>query len=214
LNDVIRTALCDDHPILRSGLRRLLEAEPDVEVVGEARDGEGAIHLARALLPDVFIMDIGLPDSNGIEIVGRIVEASPASHVLMLSVNADVEYVRAAFAAGAMGYVVKEAAETELLIAVRRVATGKPYVYATLGGALFLRAPDRTVPPLERQLSERERDVLRLVAQGFTNNEVARELNLSVRTVESHRANIQSKLGVKSRAALTRAAREAGLLDE
>lgn len=212
----IRVALCDDHPILRGGLRRLLEVEPDVEVVGEARGVHDAITLAHSATPDVFIVDIGLPGGSGIDLTRQILASSPESKVLILTMHEDVEYVRAAFDAGAMGYLVKEAAEAELLLAIRAVAAGKRYVYPTIAGALFLddRAVARSADSPGGQLTERERAVLRLLALGYTNAETAAELHLSVRTIETHRAHIQRKLGVKSRAGLARAARETGLLDE
>jgi DNA-binding NarL/FixJ family response regulator len=215
LTDRIRVALCDDHPILRSGLRRLLEAEADVEVVGEARSAQEVVTLARTTTPDVLIVDIGLPGGSGIDATRRILESSPGSKVLVLTMHQDVEYVRAAFEAGAAGYLIKEAAESELLQAVRTVAEGRRYVYPTVAGALFAESRTAARPATYPggQLTERERAVLRLLALGHTNVETAAELHLSVRTVETHRAHIQHKLGVKSRAALARAAREAGLLD-
>ena len=212
--DMIRVAFCDDHPLMRGGLRRLLEVEPDIEVVGEAGDSPAAIRLARATLPDVFIIDIGLPGGSGIDATRTMVEANPDARVLILTQHDEVGYLRAALAAGATGYFVKDAAEAELLTAVRTVAGGRRYVYPTLAAALFEPARKRTPAlPLDR-LTEREREVLRLLALGYTNAESATELCLSVRTIEYYRAHIQQKLGVKSRAALARAAREAGLLND
>jgi len=215
LPDAIRTALCDDHRVVRSGLRRLLEDEPDIEVVGEAGTAGEAVALARAERPDVFVMDQGLPGPSGIEATRRLLEASPATRVLMLTVHDDVAYLRAAFEAGAAGYVVKDAADVELVLAVRTVASGRQYVHPTLGAALL--APETAAPRPQGPggaLSEREIDVLRLVALGFTNAEIAGQLVVSVRTVETHRAHLQQKLGLRSRAELVRFAQEHGLLQE
>lgn len=213
--DVTRVVLCDDHPIMRGGLRRLLDAEDDIEILGEAREASHVVTLTRALRPDVVIIDIGLPGENGIEATRKITEEQPDTRILILTMHAEIEYVRAAFEAGAIGYLVKEAAESEFLLAVRTVAQGRRYVYATLGGALIAEATGSASKATPHDnLSDRERNVLRCVAQGYTNAETAVRLNLSVRTVETHRARIQQKLGIKSRAALTRAAREAGLLGE
>lgn len=210
--DTLRVALCDDHPLLRSGLRRLLEAEADVEVVGEAGTLEDAVAVAVAKTPDVFIVDIGLPGGNGIEATRRIRLSSPETRVLILTMHEDVEYLRAAFAAGAVGYLLKEAAEVELLIAVRAIAAGKRYVHPTLGGVLIDVMPEPPELPAGLSiLSGRENDVLRLLALGYTNPEVAEQLHISVRTVETHRAHIQQKLGLRSRAELARFAQQEAL---
>lgn len=211
--EVIRVALCDDHGVVRSGLRRILEAEEDLEVVGEAASVREAVVLAGAERPDVFVMDIGLPDGNGITATIDVRRASPNTRVLVLTVHDDIAYLRRAFDAGADGYMVKEAADVELVQAVRRVAAGHQYVHPSLGAALL--APDA---PLARpggpggELSERETEVLRSIALGMTNTEIAEGLYVSVRTVETHRAHIQQKLGLRSRAELVRFARAAGLL--
>lgn len=211
--DRIRIALCDDHAVVRSGLRAILEAEADLEVVGESGTAAEAVELAREAQPDVFVMDIGLPDRSGIAATAEVCQASPATRVLVLTVHDDVTYLRRAFDAGAAGYLVKEAADVELVQAVRQVAAGKQYVHPSLGAALLARevATARPAGP-GGELSEREVEVLRLIAGGLTNAEIAARLYVSVRTVETHRAHIHQKLDVRTRAGLVRVAREAGVL--
>jgi two-component system response regulator NreC len=211
----IRVALCDDHAVVRGGLRRILAEDADLEVVGEAATAEEAVTLATAEQPDVFVMDLGLPDVSGIEATRRIMAASPNTAVLVLTVHDDVAYLRKAFDAGARGYLVKDAADVELVLAVHQVAAGEEYVHPRLGAALLsagIAGPRAAGPGGE--LSERELAVLRLVALGYTNADIAAELYVSVRTVESHRAHVQQKLGIKARAELVRYAREHALLDE
>lgn len=211
----IRVALCDDHALVRGGLHRILAEEGDLEVVGEAGTAEEAVALATAEQPDVFVMDLGLPDASGIEASRRVAAASPRTAILVLTVHDDVAYLRQAFAAGAHGYLVKDAADVELVLAVRQVAAGEEYVHPRLGAALL--SSDATGPRAGGpggELSERELDVLRLVALGYTNAEIAAELYVSVRTVETHRAHVQQKLGIKTRANLVRYARDEHLLDE
>lgn len=211
--DLIRVALCDDHAIVRSGLRRILEAEPDLEVVAEAGTADEAVAAARDTEPDVFVMDIGLPDRNGITATVEVCKVSPATKVLVLTVHDDVAYLRRVFDAGAAGFLVKEAADIELVQAVRQVAKGKHYVHPTLGAALL--APDAaTARPAGPggELSQREVEILGLIANGLTNGEIAKQLYVSVRTVETHRAHIHQKLDVRTRAELVRIAREAGIL--
>jgi two-component system response regulator NreC len=215
MTDRIRIALCDDHAVVRSGLRRILEAEADLEVVGEAGSAAEAAEVASSARPDVFLMDLGLPGRNGIAATADVRAVSPDTRVLVLTVHDDVAYLRRAFEAGATGYLVKEAADVELVQAVRQVAEGKQYVHPSLGAALL--APD--APPARPagpggELSEREAEVLALIANGLTNAEIGEQLYVSVRTVETHRAHIYQKLDVRSRAELVRVARDAGLLDE
>ena len=212
--DVVRVALCDDHGVVRSGLRRILAAEPDLEVVGEAGTISEAVTLAAAERPDVFVMDLNLPDGSGITATATVRKVSPATRVLVLTVHDDVAYLRRAFEAGADGYVLKEAADVELVNAVRQVASGHQYVHPTLGAALL--APDAPTARLGGpggDLSEREVEVLRYIALGSTNSEIAERLYVSVRTVETHRAHVQQKLNIRTRAQLVRFARDAGLLD-
>ena len=211
---VVRVALCDDHGVVRSGLRRILDAEQDLEVVGEAGTIRDAVALAASEQPDVFVMDLKLPDGSGITATALVRKASPATRVLVLTVHDDVAYLRRAFEAGADGYVLKEAADIELVHAVRQVASGHQYVHPTLGAALL--APDTPTARLGGpggDLSEREIEVLRCIALGSTNGEIAERLYVSVRTVETHRAHVQQKLNIRTRAQLVRFAREAGLLD-
>ena len=212
--DRIRVALCDDHAVVRSGLRHILEPEPDLAVVGEAASAAEAVEVATSAQPDVFVMDLGLPDRSGIAATADVCAASPGTRVLVLTVHDDIAYLRRAFEAGATGYLVKEAADIELVQAVRQVAAGKQYVHPSLGAALL--APDA---PAARpagpggELSEREVEVLALIADGLTNAEIAERLYVSVRTIETHRAHIHQKLNVRTRAELVRVAREAGVLD-
>ena len=214
LAESIRVALCDDHAVVRSGLRRILDAEDGIEIVGEAGNAADAVSLAVAESPDVFVMDVGLPGVNGIEATRQIRAFSPTTAVLVLTVHNDIAYLRKAFDAGASGYLVKDAADVELVLAVRHIAAGDEYVHPSLGAALL--APNAaTIRPSGPggELSEREVDVLRMVALGHTNADIAEELYVSVRTVETHRAHIQHKLGIKARADLVRVAREFGLID-
>ena len=213
--EVVRIALCDDHAVVRSGLRRILDAEDDLEVVGEASTVEEAIALATETRPDVFVMDLGLPDGSGITATADVSRVSPATRVLVLTVHDDIAYLRRAFEAGAMGYLVKDAADVELVHAVRQVAGGHQYVHPTLGAALL--APDVQPGRLSGpggELSEREIEVLQLIAWGLTNAEIAERLFVSIRTVETHRAHIHQKLDVHTRAELVRLARGANLLDD
>ena len=215
MSDTLRIALCDDHAVVRSGLRRILEAEGDLEVVGEAGSIADAISVARETRPDVFVMDVGLPDGSGIAATADVLKASPNTKVLVLTVHDDVAYLRRAFEMGAAGYLVKEAADVDLVQAVRRVAAGHKYVHPELGAALL--GPDIATSRLGGpggQLSEREVEVLQYIALGLTNAEIAKRLYVSVRTVESHRAHVQQKLGISTRAELVQLARDAGLLDD
>ena len=212
---VLRVALCDDHGIVRSGLRRILDAEDDLEVVGEATNVHEAIALAAQARPDVFVMDLGLPDGNGITATTEVRRVSPHTRVLVLTVHDDVAYLRRAFAAGADGYMVKDAADVELVQAVRQIAAGRQYVHPTLGAALLAGdAPYARLGGPGGDLSEREIDVLRGIAAGLTNAEIAATLFVSVRTVETHRAHVQQKLDIHSRAELVRFARAADLLSD
>ncbi|MFP5318189.1 MAG: response regulator [Acidimicrobiia bacterium] len=211
----VRVALCDDHGVVRSGLRHILEAEPDLTVVGEAASAAEAVELAARRQPDVLVMDVGLPDGSGLGATAEVLRVSPHTRVLVLTVHDDVAYLRRAFEAGAAGYLLKEAADVELVQAVRQVAAGRQYVHPAMGAALLAAdAPPARLAGPGGELSERELEVLRLVALGMTNAEIAERLFVSVRTVETHRAHIHQKLNVRSRAELVRLARDAGVLDE
>jgi len=206
----IRILLVDDHAVLRSGLRLLLEREEGLEPVGEAGTAEDAIRALPRLRPDVVVIDIEMPGMGGLEGAARIRERSPGARILFLSMHDQARDVRQAFDAGADGYLLKSAADEDLVRAVRAVAGGERYVHPSLGAVL-------AAPPSEGPLGEltsREREVLRLLALGHTNQEIAEALIVSVRTVESHRAHVMTKLRVTTRAGLVRAALDAGLLDE
>jgi two-component system response regulator NreC len=205
--------IVDDHAILRSGLRRVLEAEADIEVVGEAESAERAVFEALGTKPDVLLMDVVMPGKSGIEGMPAVLQAVPEAKVLILSMQDDPRYVREAFAVGASGYVLKEAADTEVVGAVRAVAAGERYVHPALGARLIAAEAEERKRAEEDPLSEREREVLRLLALGHTNQEIAEQLYISVRTAETHRAHIMRKLGLSSRAELVRHALENGLID-
>jgi two-component system, NarL family, response regulator NreC len=210
----IRVLIVDDHAILRAGLRRVLEAEPDIEVVGEAPSAERAVFEAIAGRPDVVLMDVMMPGKTGIEGMPAVLQAVPDAKVLVLSMQDDPRYVREAFEAGAAGYVLKEAADSEVVGAVRAVAGGERYVHPALGARLVAADADERRRAEEDPLSDREREVLRLLALGHTNQEIAKVLFISVRTAETHRAHIMQKLHLSSRAELVRYALDEGLLDE
>jgi two-component system, NarL family, response regulator NreC len=210
----IRLLIVDDHQLVRSGLRRLLEAEEDIEVEDEAGTAYDAVRLARLHKPDVILLDVVMPGGNGIDAIPEILEASPNTHVLALSMQDDPSYVRHAFAVGAKGYVLKEAADDELLAAVREVANGGNYVDHQLGSRLAAFDASAMTAKEADPLSDREREVLRLLALGYTNQEISKQLFISVRTAETHRARIMQKLRLTTRAELVRVAIERGLLAE
>jgi DNA-binding NarL/FixJ family response regulator len=201
----IRVLLADDHDVLRKGIRFLLAAEPGITVVGEASDGRSAVRLAGDLQPDVVIMDIAMPELNGIEAASQITRRS-GSAIIILSMYSDEEYILRALSAGAKGYLLKDAAEPDLLRAVRSVARGKPFFSPAVAEVLL----DDYVQRLQREgrqdtydlLTDREKEVLQLLAEGKTNKEVANLLNLGVSTVETHRVNLMQKLNVHNTAEL------------
>lgn len=210
----IRVLIVDDHAVVRSGLKLLLDAEPDIEAVGEAGNLQDAVFRTRSLKPDVILMDVVMPGASGIEATPAVLKEHPEAKVLVLSMQDDPSYVREAFAAGANGYVLKEAADKEVVGAVREVAGGGRYVHPTLGARLVAADAEERARAEADPLTEREREVLRLLALGHTNQEIAKALFLSVRTVETHRAHIMQKLRLSTRAELVRYAMEQGLLAE
>jgi len=209
----IRVLIVDDHAVVRSGLRMLLAAEDDIEPVGEAGSAKDAVFQARSLEPDVILMDVVMPDGSGIDAVPQLLHEHPAVKVLVLSMQDDPQYVRQAFSSGASGYVLKEAADAEVVGAIREVARGGRYVHPALGARLVSADADERRRAEEDPLSEREREVLRLLELGHTNQEIAKMRYISVRTAETHRAHIMQKLDLQTRAELVRYALEEGLLE-
>jgi two-component system response regulator NreC len=209
----IRVLIVDDHAVVRSGLRRVLDAEKDIETVAEAPSAERAVFEAIEHKPDVVLMDVVMPGKSGIEGTPAVLQAVPDAKVLVLSMQDDPHYVREAFEAGASGYVLKEAADTEVVGAIRAVAAGERYVHPALGARLVAAEADERRRAESDPLSEREREVLRLLALGHTNQEIAAQLYISVRTAETHRAHIMRKLSLSSRAQLVRYALDQGLIE-
>jgi len=204
--------LVDDHAIVRDGLRMLLEAHGDLKVVGAAADGREALNEARRLRPDIVVMDISMPGMNGIEAAQAICEALPATKVLILSQQAGSAHAHRALQAGVRGYVLKQAAGTELVAAVRAIQAGRRYLSAEINESVLSDFLNKrpVEDPLE-QLSQRERHVLQLVVEGRSNAEAARELSLSVKTVETYRSRLMQKLGIKDLPALVKFAIEHGV---
>ena len=211
---MIRAVVVDDHAVVRSGIKLLLDREHDIEVVGEAGNAKDAIFALRALKPDVTLLDVVMPGESGIEVLPNLLKESPETKVLVLSMQDDPSYVREAFAAGASGYVLKEAADEEVVAAVREIANGGRYVHPALGARMVAAEAEARAAAEADPLSEREREVLRLLALGHTNQEIAKMLYISVRTAETHRAHIMQKLRLSSRAELVRYALSQGLLEE
>jgi DNA-binding NarL/FixJ family response regulator len=210
----IRVVIVDDHALVRSGLRLLLDKEEGIDVVAEAGTADEGVRAARLEKPDVILLDVVMPGRSGISAAEEIIEASKGGRVLVLSMQDDPSYVREAFAAGATGYMLKEAADAELVQAVREVAGGGRYVHPTLGARLAQAEVEAARRAANDPLSDREREVLRLLALGHTNQEIAKTLFISVRTAETHRAHIMQKLGLSTRAELVRYALANGLLEE
>ena len=208
----IRVLICDDHALVRSGLRKLLECEPDLAVVDEAANAEEAIGKSKAKQPHVLLLDIVMPGRSGIYALPDIFEAAPATKVLVLSMQDDAAYVRQAFAAGASGYVLKDAADTELVEAIHDVANGRQYVHPLLGARLATAETTAQKKTDTGRLSKREHEVLRLLALGHTNQEIAKTLFVSIRTAETHRSQIVRKLELKTRAEIVRYALASGEL--
>lgn len=213
----IRVVIVDDHAVVRDGLRALVETQPGIVVVGEAADGEAAWRCACELEPDVVLLDLSMRGVGGAETTERIVADCPTVKVLALTMHEERGYVMRLLRAGAAGYVLKRTASAEVVRAIRTVAAGGTYVDPALAGALLTsRAPRNTGRARDRvaALSEREIEVLRLIARGYSNKEVATSLQISVKTVESHKANAMEKLGLSSRAALVRFAIGEGWFSE
>jgi len=206
--------IVDDHAVVRAGLRMLIDAEDDLETVSEAGNVRDAIFEARSTTPDLVLMDIVMPGESGLEGVPKLLHEHPDLKILVLSMQDDPRYVREAFGAGASGYVLKEAADAEVVAAIREVAGGGRYVHPALGARLVAAESADAKRAEEDPLSDREREVLRLLALGHTNQEISSQLYISVRTAETHRAHIMQKLRLQSRAELVRYALDQGLLEE
>lgn len=212
--DPIRILIADDHTIFRSGLKLLLNSEPDMQIVGEVEDGEGAIRLAGELRPDVILMDIGMPKVNGIEATRQIHETYPEVHILVLTMHRSEEYFFQMLSAGASGYILKAADTDQLISAVRTVGRGEVFLYPSMAERLvkeYLRGLSGAQAETS-QITDREREVLRLIAEGFSNKEIAERLVISPSTVHSHRTNIMRKLNISKRHELVQYARRHGLL--
>ena len=208
----IRVLLADDHTIVRQGLKLILSGSPDFQIAGEAANGVEAVDLAKKLKPDIVLMDVGMPELNGVEATRRMVADNPRIRVLVLSMHKEAVYVREILKAGARGYILKDAIDTELLNAIRSVAHGDGYISPAVSGALLADYRQNVTDPVDL-LSGRERQVLQLIAEGKTNKEIATRLNLSVYTVDSHRGKIMEKLNLHSTGELVRFAIKHGLAD-
>ncbi len=206
----IRVMLVDDHAVLRAGLRLLINSQPDLEIVGEAASTKEALPLIRQLRPDVVSLDLSMPGGGGMGLLEQLKEANLPTRVLILTMHDDPAYFRSAVAAGAAGYVVKTAADSELLTAIRAVHGGRLFISMPNGGSEALLRAEQDSPT--STLSEREQQVLQMLAEGYTNKEIGVKLDLSVKTIETYRARIASKLQLRTRADIVRYALEMGLL--
>ena len=212
----IRVLIADDHSVLRAGLRMLLNAQSDIDVVGEAVDGRDVTRKARELKPDVCLLDLSMPGPRSGNVIRGVLEASPKTRVLVLTMHDDAAYLRSALAAGASGYLVKKAADSELMSAVRAVHAGRTFVDLTysVGGAnlsLSRKSPGEGQRP--KKLSAQERRVLQLLGEGHSNQQIADRIRVSVKTVETYRTRLSEKLGLRGRAELYRFAAESGILE-
>ena len=211
---VIRIIIADDHGILRAGLKSLLSADPNLQVVGEAVNGEDALRLVNELKPNITIMDIGMPGNEGLDATRQVIQSSPSTKVIMLTMHEDGAVLQECLRAGAAGYIIKRAVEGELIDAIYAVNRGIIYIHPSLMPLLVSRpviaSAHKSFDP--DTLTEREIEILRLIVQGYTNREMGNALNISVRTVETHRSNLMEKLNLHSRVDLVRYARERKLI--
>jgi two-component system response regulator NreC len=215
MSNPARILLADDHAVLRAGLRLLLSSQEGLEIVGEASTGVETLSLARDLQPDLILLDLSMPGMGGLEALPALRRLAPKSRILILTMHDDPQYLRRALSSGAVGYVLKKAADVELLSAVWAVLRGEVYVHSSMTRSLLddiLATIEPETPDLWETLSEREQEVLCQVALGYTSAEIAQRLNLSVKTVETYRARGMEKLGLRNRAALVRFALSKGLI--
>lgn len=208
----IRILLADDHAVVRQGFGRILAAQSDLEVIGEAGNGREAVTLAEELKPDVVVMDVSMPELNGVEATRRLMKAAPRTRVLALSMHKDSVYVREILRAGAQGFLLKDASDQDLLTAVRAVGQGQGYISPSVSEAVLSDYRKHVSDPIDL-LTSREREVLQLIAEGRTNKEIAATLNLSVYTVDAHRGRIMEKLNLHSTGEIVRFAMRNGLID-
>ncbi len=208
----IRILLVDDHPVVRQGFKMILGEQPDMEIVGEAGNGREALQLAESLKPDLVVMDVAMPELNGIEATRRMTDVAPHARVLALSMHKDSVYVREILRAGARGYLLKDSVAGDLVYAVRAVARGEGYISPSVSNAVLDDYRKHVTNPIDL-LTSREREVLQMLAEGKTNKEIAVVLNLSVYTVDAHRGRIMEKLNVHSINELVRFAVRNGLID-
>ena len=212
----IRVFLADDHAVLRAGLKMLIDAQPDMQVVGEAENGEEAVERVVGLKPDIALLDVNMPKLDGLEALRRLKAASSQAKVLILSMYDDEGYLRRALETGASGYILKNAADSELMAALRAAARGEVYVYPSLTHLLvnrYLGREESKSAPSVVELTEREVEVLRLLAEGHTSEQVGQRLALSAKTVDTYKARVMEKLGLRSRVDLVRYALRHGLLN-
>ncbi|GAB4471775.1 MAG: response regulator transcription factor [Anaerolineales bacterium] len=212
----IKVLLADDHTILRDGIRSLIEDEPDMEVVGEAEDGITVIKLAETLQPDVILMDIAMPLLNGLEATRQIRKNNPRAKILILTMHENEEYIRQVLAAGAMGYILKDAAARELLGAIRAVNKGEVVLSPAITRLIvtdYLRWGDLTAQDTSDGLTDRERQILQLIAEGYTNKQISEILTISVKTVQAHRLNLMKKLDLHDRGELIKYAIQKKIID-
>ncbi|WP_434512076.1 response regulator [Desulfitobacterium sp. AusDCA] len=214
----LRILLADDHAVLRAGLKLLLNAEADIEVIGEASDGEEAITQVNKLMPDLLLLDLTMPKLNGVDCIEKLMKGHPNLKVLVLTMHDDEEYLRAVLSVGAKGYVLKKAADVELLSAIRTVARGEMFIYPSMAAQLVYRQlvnPEdkKSKDTKAKHLSERESEVLRYLALGHTNQEIGDLLHVSVKTVETYKARLMEKLEMRKRADLVRYAMDHGIIE-
>jgi len=213
---MIKVIIADDHGVVRAGLRALIRGEPSFNLIAEATGGTEAVYLATKLKPDILLLDLSMPDLDGITVTQKVKEASPKTKMLILTVHEDEGLLRKAIQSGASGYVLKRAAESELIAAMNIVLRGDLYIDPALTRTLFVDNPAKTKAAnleLIEPLTPRELDVLKLIVQGYTNRQIASELSISTRTVEGHRSNLSDKLGLHNRVELVRYAKEHGLVE-